>query len=320
MNVQEEAQLIRNLWSGFMSARVLLTANNFKVFEILKASRTAEEVATAAKADARGMETLLDAITSLGLLKKSGRGYQNSSLAERFLVMDSPYYLGDIIRHAATLWENWSDLDTVVKTGKPSRKSQDHTSFILGMQNLAVLKASKVVKAVDVTGVKKALDLGGGPGTYSMEMARKGAVVTLFDLPETIAISRELIRASSVSGTILYREGDFLSDPIGEGYDLVFVSQILHSLGVEECVELLRKCYKAINVEGGRIAVHDFSIKENRAFPPESALFSVNMLVNTERGRCYPAGEIKGFLVEAGFTYIRDKVIDDTVVVTGVKR
>ena len=54
-------------------------------------------------------------------------------------------------------------------------------------------------------GVKSALDLGGGPGTYSMEMARKIDSVTLFDLPSTIAIAKDIIMQDRNPQYFIYR-------------------------------------------------------------------------------------------------------------------
>ncbi len=317
MQIQKEAKELRKLWGGFWSARVLLTANNFRVFDYLKSPKTSAQVAGILKADKRAIEILLDALTGLGLLKKSANKYRNNALATRFLIKESPYYQGDIIRHAAILWQNWSGLDDVVKTGKPSRRAREHESFIKGMHNLASLKAPDVIKAVDMKGVKRALDLGGGPGTYTMEMAGKGAAVTLFDMPDTIKIARGIIRKSGL-GNIDFIKGDFMSDDIGSGYDLIFVSQVLHSFSPDGAISLLKKCRDALN-PGGRIAVQEFYIDKSRAFPSNSALFSVNMLVNTEGGRCYPPSEIKQWLSGLTFKAIKEKVLDDTVLVVGEK-
>jgi len=316
MGIHEDAQEIRRLWSGFMSARVLMTANNLEVFEHLQNRQNAIYIADQVHASHRGIEILLDALTSLGLLKKSGDTYQNTPITQRFLVRGTPLYQGDIIRHADTLWHNWSALDDAVKTGNPQHRAKDHDSFIRGMNNIAVLKAEKVIKAIDLKGVKRALDLGGGPGTYSAELARKGVAVTLFDVPETIKIAREMLPSNSA---VVFKEGDFLVDDLGDGYDLIFISQILHSFSPAENVRLLKKCKDALNPEG-KVAVQEFYINDNRAFPPQSTLFSVNMLINTPDGRCYPPAEIKGFLTQTSFSYIRDKVIEDTVLITGLNR
>lgn len=136
---------------------------------------------------------MLDALTGLGLLRKNKNRYSNLPIAAKFLVSGQPYYQGDILRHADTLWKNWSGLDEVMKTGKSYHKSHDQEAFILGMHNLARLKARDIIKAIGLKDVKTALDLGGGPGTYSIEMAKRGIKATLFDYPETIEIAKRVI-------------------------------------------------------------------------------------------------------------------------------
>lgn len=315
--IRSGAKRLRSLWSGFFSSRVILTANNLRVFDRLPSPQTAQQVARALKTDARATEILLDALTGLDLLKKRKGYYSNSTFATRFLTAASPLFQGDIIKHADTLWENWSGLDRVIKTGKPNHRAHDHEAFIRGMDNLALLKAGKVVRTVGLRGVRQALDLGGGPGTYALEMAKKGVHVTIFDRPETIRIARQVIKKSGV-GNIGFIEGDFLSDDIGRGYDLILISQVLHACSTEECRHVIAKSREALNA-GGRIAVQEFYIRENRARPAQSALFSINMLVNTDAGRCYASSEIGGWLDEAGFVTIRERMVDDSALVTGSK-
>lgn len=314
-SIREEAMKVREIWGAFRSSRVLITANNYRVFDLLIKPQSAKAISQKLKTDLRATEILLDALTGLGFLKKSNRKYRNTSISNHFLVKGEPYYQGDIIKHADNLWRNWSSLDEVVKTGKPSQKARDYDAFILGMHNLASLKAKDVMKTIGLKGVKKALDLGGGPGTYSMEMAKKGVRVTLFDHPEAIEVAKRLIEKEGVKG-INFIKGDFMVDDICRDYDLIFVSQILHSYSEENNLMILRKCKKALN-NGGRIIIQDFYISDNRTHPVQSALFSVNMLVNTWGGRSYSPKEIKRWLSEAGFKNIKERPMDDTVLIEG---
>lgn len=311
--IAEQAKELRKLWSGFWPARVLITANNLGVFDLLGKPVSAEAVAKGLKTDGRGTELLLDALAGIGLVEKKRGKYKNTAEAAKLLLKGSPYYQGDIIRHADSLWQSWSALDEVVKTGRPARRGRDHRSFILGMHNIAVLKSKEVMSAVGLAGVRTALDLGGGPGTYSMEMAGRGVRVTLFDLPDTVKMARRVARGRK---GIRFKGGDFMHDDIGKGYDLILISQIFHAYPPEENLEVLGKCLGALN-PGGRVAVHEFNISEDRTSPQHSALFSINMLVNTEGGRCYSPQEIKGWLLEAGFMGVREKSLGDTVVVVG---
>jgi 2-polyprenyl-3-methyl-5-hydroxy-6-metoxy-1,4-benzoquinol methylase len=314
--ILEEVKELRKIWGGFRPARVLLTANNYRVFDHLKKPQKVSTISKRLKADVRATEILLDALTGLGLLKKMKNMYSNSPLAARFLVSGYLYYQGDMLRHADTLWKNWSGLDEVIKTGKPYHKAHNHEAFILGMHNNASLKAKDIIKIVGLKSVKTALDLGGGPGTYSIEMARRGVNVTLFDYPETIAIARKVVKKEKIH-SINFISGDFMSDDIGRGYDLIFISQILHAYSEKDNLQLLRKCKKALN-NGGRVVIQEFSISKDRTHPPQGALFSVNMLVNTEGGRCYSPDEIKGWLLKVGMKNIEERVIDDAVLISGL--
>ena len=313
-----EAKGLRQLWGGFWSARVVLTANNYRVFEHLKSAKSAHEIAEILGTDRRATEILLDALAGLGLLRKTALKYRNTALSNRLLISGSPYYQGDIIRHADILWKNWSGLDEVIKTGEPHHVAHDQNSFIRGMHNLAVFKARDVIRAVGLRGVRRALDLGGGPGTYAMEMAKKGVSVTLLDRPETVEIAKSVIKKSRVRN-IRFLRGDFLYDDMGEGYDLIFISQVLHSCSDNESMQLVEKSKNALN-PNGRVVIQEFSLDEDRAHPVRSALFSVNMLVNTMAGRCYSLSEIKGWLSRAGLRDIRHRMMDDTVLVFGRKK
>ncbi|MBI5676448.1 MAG: methyltransferase domain-containing protein [Nitrospirae bacterium] len=348
-DILEESIEIRKIWGSFRQARVLLTANNYRIFDYLKKPQSAGSVSKKLKTDLRATTILLDALTGLGLLKKQNNRYQNTTRTTTFLVSGSSHYQGNIIRHADNLWQNWSGLDEVMKTGKPYRKAHDHEAFILGMHDLASLKVDKVLKAIGLKGVRTALDLGGGPGTYSIAMANKGVQVTLFDRPETVAIAKKVVgkiplnpplpkgESSPLSrgvrgvfptlkkggeggfkNNIHFIQGDFINDNIGNGYDLIFASQILHSVSDKENIHLLKKCKSALNANG-RIVIQEFRISKDLTQPSNSALFAVNMLVNTDGGRCYSPDEMKGWLSKLGMKNISEKAIDDSVLIIGVK-
>lgn len=314
--VPEDLTQLRRLYLGFTSSRVILTANNLGLFEHLQKAQSSRELAKKLKADQRAMEVLLDALTGIGLLSKNrDRKYRNTRGSNRYLLKGKRLYQGDIIRHASSMWENFSALDEVVRTGRPARRSMDHEAFIMGMHNLTVLRTESLIKAVGLKGVKTMLDLGGGPGTNAIAMAKKGVQVTIFDLPETIDLARKVVAHEGIEG-LKFIAGDFHVDSIGSGYDLILLSQIFHAFSADENSALLHKCKKALN-PFGRVVVQEFPIDETRTKPPHSALFSVNMLVGTEKGRCYTQKEIKHWLRERGFSNIVLKNLPETILVIG---
>ncbi|HEX9136095.1 MAG TPA: methyltransferase, partial [Nitrospirota bacterium] len=109
--------------------------------------------------------------------------------------------------------------------------------------------------------------------------------------------------------------GDFHSDDIGKGYDLVFISQIFHSMSECESLALLEKTRNALN-PNGKITIHEFYLEKDRAHPAAGALFSINMLVNTAAGRSYTTDEMKVWLRRSGFSGVKIKILGDTVVLT----
>lgn len=317
--VPEDLVGLRKLYMGFISSSVILTANNLGIFDKLKESTSSTEISRKQKTDPRATEILLDALTGIGLVSKSAGGkYRNASVSNRYLVKGTCLYQGDIIKHASTMWQNFSALDEVVKTGRPARRGFDHESFIMGMHNLAILRTDSLIKAVGLKGVKTMLDLGGGPGTNAIAMTKKGIKVTIFDLPETIKIAKKVAHREGVKG-LGFIAGDFHVDSIGSGYDLILISQIFHAFSAEENIALLRKCRTALN-PGGKVVVQEFPINEARTAPPHSALFSVNMLVGTEKGRCYNPKEIKMWLAAEEFKSIAIKNLTETVLIMGERK
>jgi SAM-dependent methyltransferase len=317
-SVLNELRDFARLSGGFRASRVILTANNFGIFEYLNHPLPSAALAKKIKTDGRATEILLDALTALGLLRKTGGKYRNAAQASKFLVKSSPWYQGDMLRHSNELWKSWSGLDEVVKTGRPNRAGgRDYEVFIRAMHNNAAPRVAGVIDAVGIKGVETALDLGGGPGTYSRELAKRGIHTTLFDLPDAIKVARRL-GPQPKKGSLRFLGGDFHSDDIGNGYDLVLVSQILHSLSPAESVTLLKKAGKALN-RNGRVAIHEFLLEKDRARPVPGALFSVNMLVNTPSGRSYTPQEMKSWLIKAGFNNIKTTVLGETVVLKGKK-
>ncbi len=313
--VLERVKELRQILFGFRPARVLLTANNYRIFEHLSNPLPAKTISKKVNTDLRATEILLDALASIGLVEKKNNRYRNTRIASQLLVSKSPYYQGDIIKHSDNLWKNWSGLDNVLKTGEPHHAVHNREAFVFGMHNIASLKVKNILKLIGLKGVKTALDLGGGPGTYAIEMSKRGVGVTLFDSPDTIKIAKKIAQ-SERSGPIRFMSGDFMIDDIGREYDLILISQILHAYSVEDNVHIIRKCRNSLS-DGGRVIVQEFPISSDRIYPVHSALFSVNMLVNTEGGRCYSSKEICNWLRKVGLRNINEQMSDDTVIISG---
>jgi 2-polyprenyl-3-methyl-5-hydroxy-6-metoxy-1,4-benzoquinol methylase len=81
---------------------------------------------------------------------------------------------------------------------------------------------------------------------------------------------------SPVAAEVTTATGDYLSASIGGGYDMVFMSAVIHSNSVEDNRLLMRKAAEAVN-PGGQIVVQDFLVNEERDGPLFPALFALNI-------------------------------------------
>ena len=103
------------------------------------------------------------------------------------------------------------------------------------------------------------LDIGGGSGAYSMAFARAKEEIkaTIFDLPNVIPLTKKYLEDQGLSDRVAAMVGDYNSDELSAGFDLAFLSAIIHSNSFEENRKLIQKCSRAIN-PNGQVVVQDF--------------------------------------------------------------
>lgn len=304
----------KELVVAFQKSRIILTAYELGVFSVIgKDGANSKQIAAKIKADRRATERLMNALCAIGLLKKEGDEFFNTKFSEKYLIKDSPDYITGLM-HMNDMWRRWSRLTEVVITGSAldeviDKKKERYwrEAFIAAMHDRAKVIAYALVEMLDLSDVKKVLDLGGGSGDYAIAFAKagKGIVATIFDLPDVIPLTKKYIAKEGMKkDKINFISGDYRVDDLGEGYDLIFLSQVIHSNSIRDNIKLMKKCKQALNI-GGQIVVQDFIIDEDRTMPMHAALFSINMLVGTEAGDTYTEKEVIGWLKEAGFKNMR---------------
>ena len=299
---------IRAIASGFRASRILLSAYELGIFTALgDEEKTAEQVAESIGTDTRATDRLMNALCAIGLLEKNGTLFGNGEAASRSLVEGKPDYMAGL-GHYVNLWDRWSTLTEAVHAGgavtaRPvgERGEEWLRSFIGAMHDRGVRQAPSTIASVDLAGVSRVLDVGGGPGDFAMAFVRASDTITatVFDLPQVVPLTREYIEEAGLTDRVDTRAGDFLTDDLGSGYDLIYLSAIVHSLSPDECRFLFRKCVDALE-PGGRVVLQDWVMSEDRIEPAEGALFAINMLVNTRSGDSYTERELHSWLSEAG--------------------
>jgi len=321
----ESPQGILELASAFMRSRAFLTACELDLFTAVgNGERTSADVARDLGADPRATDRLMNVLCVLGVLRKRAGHFRNTPSVARFLVQTSPESMGGLM-HWVHLWDSWSTLTPAVRQGGSvtARPVDAHDdvwlrAFIAAMHWRACRHAPGVVASLDLTGVSRVLDVGGGSGAYAMEFVRAepGISATVFDLPTVLPLTFEYVGQAGFQGRVTLVAGDYDTDDLGTGFDLVFLSAIIHSNSPQGNRDLIRKGAAALN-PSGQLVVQDFIVGEERTGPPFGVLFALNMLVGTEAGDTYTESEVRGWMAAAGLARVarRDTSFGTSVLV-----
>jgi hypothetical protein len=197
------------LSGGYWKACALQAGVKLRAFTVLgDDALSGADAARAMGVSERGGAMLLNALAAMGLLVKREDRFANTPSSRRLLCEDSEAYAGHILMHHHHLMGSWARLPEAVAAGAPVRERSSHAddqtreSFLMGMFNLASELAPRVVPLIDLSGRKRLLDLGGGPGTYAIHFClhNPDLEAAVFDLPSTRPSRRRPSRVSASRG------------------------------------------------------------------------------------------------------------------------
>jgi 3-hydroxy-5-methyl-1-naphthoate 3-O-methyltransferase len=300
--------------TGAWRSRALAAAVELDVFShIAEGKRTAKEVAGAAGASPRGMAYLLDALTGMGYLHKTGSRYGLRPVSATFLVRGKTAYMGAIGQAMSLTWDAWRDLTEVVKSGRSAEavnvaeKGKEFfpklvASIFPGNFAASTAAVSRLPEK-ERRKIHRILDVGAGSGAWSLAFAQAipQARVTTVDFPEMTPITRDFAEKFGVAARYDYHEGDLRQVDIGhDAYDLLILGHIVHSEGETHGKELLRKSYAALR-PGGKLLIAEYVPNDARTGPAMPLLFGLNMLLQTEEGNVFTLREYRAWLKAAGF-------------------
>ena len=156
----------------------------------------------------------------------------------------------------------------------------------------------------DFTGRRRLLDVGGGPGTYSIALCRKtpGLTSTVLDLPGVLEVTREIVDAAGFADRVTLLPGDYLTTPFGSrlrrgaavGHDASRDRGRASDL-------LLRKTFDALE-PGGLVVVSDVFFDDDRKnTPPFATSFALNMMLTSDHGSAHAKTEMARWMEATGF-------------------
>lgn len=306
---------------GFAYAPPLIisAAVNNKVFDTLQSGgKTIEQVAKESGASRRGVRAIMDALVGLELLKKDRQSrYSLTPESQAFLISEKPGtlsgFFGSIL---PVMISRWLRLKDIVRNGRPAvavNQQTEGTEFfsqlvetIIPMSYAGAQKLADHLKIAKAKDEMHVIDLAAGSGIWGIALAQKSPRlrVTAVDWPGMIPTTKRITEKFGVRDRFDFIEGDLLEANFGNGYDVATLGHILHSEGEKRSRQLLKKAFRALK-SGGTIAIAEWLVNDDRTKPLPSLMFSVQMLVNTEKGDTFSFNEIKSWLEEAGFKKVR---------------
>jgi cyclopropane fatty-acyl-phospholipid synthase-like methyltransferase len=114
-------------------------------------------------------------------------------------------------------------------------------------------------KALDKLGLQggSALDIGTGPGTQAMQLARRGFSVTATDISGT-AIRLASEKAEELELDVIWKQDDILNTQLNQKFDLIFDRGCFHVLAPERRQDYVRIISDLLKV-GGYLFLKCFS-------------------------------------------------------------
>lgn len=320
------------LSTAYWDSQTLLTANRLRVFDVVAGGpRSADEIAAALGLDPRAAGIFLRACVGLGLLQDHEGRFGNSPSAATFLVSSSPAYLGGAMRYSDQLYGTWGQLEQALRSGRPAMAAETYLgddpektrTFVQSMHGRALGIARALVEILDLGGRRNLLDVGGGPGTYSILLTGKftGLHAEVLELPGVAAVAREIVAAAGASDRVTLRDGDYHDADFGSGRDAVLMSGMFHRETPHTCRDLIERAWWCL-APGGLLAVSDVFTDEGGTQPAFAAMFGLNMMLTAPDGGVHADADVGRWMADCGFVELRTTPLPPPMphrVVTGIK-
>jgi ubiquinone/menaquinone biosynthesis C-methylase UbiE len=308
----DQKEYLMNLALGYQMSQVLFTAVSLDIFTLLdKEPQDSASIAKLLQVEESVLKRFAVVLVDLELLEKKNNLFYNTSISSQHLVKGKKGYLGNIIHHSSNLCEFWQGLDKQIRSGKPNLPGNDYLNdfphrlddYLSSMNDNAELKAAAISEVLGIQDFRKMLDIGCGPARYSILFSQLNPKleVTLIDLEPNIEYARKKVMDSNLQKQIQTVTCQVLEDDIpGSGYDLIFISNLIHIYDRWEVENILTKAWSVLNSPGSMV-IHDYIIDENNVNNPLFAsLFDLTMFLGTPRGKCYTREHLTDMLNNLG--------------------
>jgi hypothetical protein len=287
--------------------------------ELKEKPLTAEELAARLKVDAGNLARILRALSSQGIFAETGDGkYQLNSMSKGLL--DAPGSLRHMILHhlGPVNWNLMSNLEYSVRTGKDAFTNkygkptyeylaghpEEYSVFDKSMSNLSDLGLAPILQTYDFSRFSIIADIGGGEGFLLANILQNNPLAKgiLFDTPDALLKSQDIISFHHVENRITVVPGDFFS-AIPAGADLYMLKNIVHNWGDRQSIDLLRKIHGAMKDSSTLLIIEMIVPPGNE--PSLAKLLDIQMMASMPGGLERTLPEYAELLRNSGFTLTR---------------
>ncbi|GAB3274489.1 methyltransferase [Parasphingorhabdus pacifica] len=286
---------------------------------------TAEEISAELGLQERPAGILLLATTALRLTTLENGRYRNAELIDESFRDNSWEIIADMVAFEGRIvYEPQADFveslraNTNVGLDRFEGAGDDLYHRLAGtphleqlfyrcMRSWSRLSNPILLDKVDLTGVRRVLDVGGGDGVNAIALAEAnpGVEFTVLDLPGAVAIAESKIADRGLSDRITVTSGDIFADDYPSGYDCVLFANQLVIWSPEENLSLLRRAYDALD-DGGRVLVFNAMSNATGDGPLYAALDNLYFAtIPAASSTLYHWGQYEQWLTEVGFSDVR---------------
>lgn len=165
--------------------------------------------------------------------------------------------------------------------------------------------ANHLAELLDMTDVRRLMDLGGGSGVVSLALLRRypRLTSTVVDIENVCIAGREIAQENSLADRITYHAADFVHDELPGGYDMV-----LHcDLGVFG-EALFRKLWAALN-QGGRLVIVDHFAPADNVVSPARLYWTFQDSLADPDVSVMTVAKLQNQLAQAGFSLLSENTV-----------
>ncbi len=311
-----------DLCSGFVYSQVLLACTRLKLFQLLEESpRSVRELAECVDIPSEAMQRLIEAAEALNLVEQRGANrYGLGSLGAALLGNPG---LALMIEHHDAFYADLKDPLALLRgemqcnelekywpyarRSKPDcLQSDDISAYSELMAESQKMISSQVLDAYSLDKHERLLDVGGGAGVFAAAAvsAHPKLSASVFDLPAVCALASQRFHQMNLAHRLHTHGGDFLSDEIPVGYDVVSLVRVLHDHDDAAVIDLLRSIRQSIKPEGVLLIAEP--MLETQGGKPVTAAYFNFYLLAMGQGKPRSRQAIEAMLKQAGFNAVKE--------------